>query len=157
VCCGGSVGSYGPRSAVPGGGRPGGGSGYQGRGTWTGSFGRCVPREDLCGGECCAEGERCARSSRSPEERICCAASSLCSGVCCPEGERCEGGRCVRVQQDCEPPCGPDRSCCSGFECCECCTGPGYTCGRKEVQPYKGARGEEIWICQPVEPPAPAP
>jgi hypothetical protein len=45
------------------------------------------------------------------------------------------------VQQDCEPPCGPDKSCCSG----------------KQVQPSRGARGEEIWTCEPVEPPPPRP
>lgn len=155
VCCGGTPGGT-SRADIPTGGRGGGGSDEPIR---VRSFtpGRCVPIADLCNGECCLEHERCGTSSRDPTQKVCCYSATLCEGVCCAEGEGCVDGKCTPVQHDCEPACGPDQACCSGFKCCECCAAEGDACGRKEVQPYRGANGEEIWICVPIEPVKPTP
>jgi hypothetical protein len=118
---------------------------------------RCVPLADLCEGECCARGQRCGASREDPARRTCCSEAAWCDGVCCGDGERCEDGACVAMQTNCDPPCGPDQSCCNGLVCCECCTGRDYVCGTRRVLPERGPDGAERWTCEPLEsPPAAA-
>jgi hypothetical protein len=57
----------------------------------------------------------------------------------------------VVPQSNCEPPCGPDESCCAGFVCCECCSDAGDTCGRFET--VKSGGGVPVRVC--VGEPAP--
>jgi hypothetical protein len=152
VCCGGTPGGT-QESEVPTDGKGGGGGKGETVRVRSVTPGRCVPIADLCNGECCLEQERCGTSSRDPSQKVCCPGVAFCEGVCCAEGEGCVDGRCTPLQRDCEPACGPGQACCSDFKCCECCTGEGYACGRKVVQPYRGTKGEEIWICEPLEAP----
>jgi hypothetical protein len=117
-----------------------------------GGGGRCLPIDELCNGECCPESQRCGKDGADPSQRVCCPAIQWCAGVCCPIGEVCDGGKCMKPQADCEPPCGPDQSCCLNFECCECCADPDYRCGRFQMVPSPG--GPLVRTCVPVAPPS---
>ncbi len=130
------------RPAIPG--RPG----Y----TVPGGGGRCVAVAELCHGECCPRGQRCGADARNREQKVCCSeAYQWCNGICCPDGEVCEAGKCVELQKDCEPACGPEKSCCTDFVCCECCADPGYHCGHFATATSGG--GQPVRVCVPDSPP----
>jgi len=106
--------------------------------------GRCAPVSDLCNDECCPVKQRCGTDVRDPSRKRCCYEEShWCDGVCCADDEMCKDGECVA--SGCQPPCAPGQACCSGFKCCECCTGEGYECGHFETIPYE--QGEPLRVC----------
>ncbi len=80
----------------------------------------------ICGGACCASGDRCVAAT-------CCAADHVCGGACCGASEVCTANTCRLV---CAPglvACGDGASavCCSAGAVCSSgtCTTPGAACG----------------------------
>ena len=101
----------------------------------------CNPGDQCCDGTCKA-------NCGCPQDRV------ECNGVCCQANQICESGQCISPG-DCNPACGPDEICCTGYGIegnftSGCVSASQFkVCPVTPISSGNGSRGD--WTCCPID------